>query len=37
MPNQEERIIRAISYIVTALILFGIPFVIGVVIGHIFW
>ena len=33
----DKKIEKAIAYVVTALILFAPPFVIGLIVGHLFW
>jgi hypothetical protein len=35
--DKEDAAIKAIAYILTALIMFGVPFGIGLIVGHIFW
>lgn len=32
-----EKVAAVVAYIVTALILFAPPFVIGLIVGHLFW
>lgn len=37
-PNDTSvRIIRIISTILAYAIMFGVPFVVGIIVGHIFW
>lgn len=35
--HDEQKTERVIAYIVTALILFGVPFGIGLLVGHFCW
>lgn len=33
----DKKIEKTIAYVVTVLILFAPPFVIGLIVGHLFW
>lgn len=35
--STEERVLKAIAWFITCLILFGVPFGIGLVVGHLCW
>ena len=35
--SKEDKLIKPIAYVLTALILFGIPFAIGLIVGHFCW